>query len=191
MSYPEIEFELSAEQYNAMGCPGLKQGDVLNIVLDVGVLLPDLAADSWFTVQPEPIASQMIQVGPAHYTFSGQIQAADIIAEEGIQTATVQVQCGDIPLRAICAPQDDGLLPFGTWETRYLTGISRIQGIAEEAFITPIGHPVDVTLWGFRRLILKPGDPVFGQWHETDELAASPYEYDRVMVKARIHSRKS
>lgn len=171
-----------------MGCPGLKQGEVLNVLFDAGVLLPDPAADSWFVVQPEPLTNQIIQVGPAQYTFCGQIAEADIIKEEGIQSATLLIDCGAVPIRAICAPQDDGLLPFGTWETRYLTGISRLQGIVEEDFTTPIGTPVDVTLWGFRRLILTPGDPVFGQWHETDELAASPYEYDRVVVTARIHN---
>ena len=79
-------------------------------------------------------------------------------------------------------------LPWGTWETRYLTGFGRVQGIVEEDFRTAsIGRPFGVTIWRFRRLVLTPGDAMFGQWHETVELLPLPYRYDRVYVTARIH----
>jgi len=190
MALTEIEFELPALQYERMGYPGLKQGDPLTIVLDAGVLLPDPAADSWFAVQKEPWPAFFKQVGAATYAFSGQIKEADIIKEADEESATLLVLCGAVPLRVICAPQADGRLPFGTWETRYLTGYARIQGIVEEDFVTSIGQMVNVTIWNFRRLALTPGDPVFGEWHETDQLTASHYAYDRVLITAHLHQSK-
>ena len=44
-----------------------------------------------------------------------------------------------------------------------------------------------VTIWGFQRLVLQPGDPLFGQWHESTELLPLPLHYDRVVVVARVH----
>jgi hypothetical protein len=57
----------------------------------------------------------------------------------------------------------------------------------EEDFAAGIGQSTGVTIWGFRRLVLAPGDPLFGRWHETHELPPTPYEYDRVLVTARVH----
>lgn len=182
----EIEFELLAEQYEMMGYPGLKQGEPLTVTLDGGVLLPDPAAESWFAVRKEPLATILQRVGPAHYVFSGPIKRADIQRDAEVETATLLVDCG-VPLRVTCAPQEDGRLPFGTWETRYLTGYGRIQGIVEDDFTTSIGQTVDVTLWSFQRLVLTPGDAVLGQWHTTDVLPPTPYRYDRILVTARLH----
>lgn len=190
MSLTEIEFELPALQYQRMNYPELKPGESLTIILDAGVLLPDPAAGSWFAVQPEPLPAQFKQVGPALYAFAGQIKEADIMKEGGEESATLLVMCGDIPLRVTCAPQEDGRLPYGTWETRYLTGYAPIQGIVEEAFTTSIGQPIDVTIWNFRRLVLTPGDAVFGEWHTTDQLTPTGYLYDRIFVTARLHRSK-
>ena len=82
MALAEIEFELSAHQYELMGYPGLKQGASLSLVLDAGVLLPDTAADSWFAVQTEPVPPQFCMIGPAHYAFAGQIVEADLFKED-------------------------------------------------------------------------------------------------------------
>ena len=203
MPLAEIEFELSAQQYELMGYPALRQGEVLSLVLDAGVLLPDWSADSWFAVQPEPLTPHLVNIGPALYAFAGQIVEADVFragdsagdagsetessAEIGPQTAVVTINCGDAYVRATCAPQEDGLLPWGTWETRYLTGVGRLQGIVEEDYHAAIGRQVGVTIWRFRRLVLRPGDPLFGQWHETVDLPSSPFRYDRIVVTARVH----
>jgi hypothetical protein len=187
MSTSEIEFELSAQQFERMGYPGLKQGESLTLMLDAGVLLPDPGADSWFAVQKDRLPPLFKQVGAATYVFSGQIKAADISKENGEESAVVLVDCGGIPLLVTCAPQEDGTLPYGTWETRYLTGYSRIQGVVEDDFATPIGQTIGVIVWGFRRLILTPGDPVIGEWYEMDVLPSTPYLYDRVLVTAHLH----
>ena len=52
---PQIEFELSAEQFALMGFPRLQQGLPLSAVLDGGVLLPEPGPDPWYTVQKEPL----------------------------------------------------------------------------------------------------------------------------------------
>jgi hypothetical protein len=57
----------------------------------------------------------------------------------------------------------------------------------EEDFSIGVGERIGVTIWSFNRLILGPGDPAFGQWHESTELPPSPFIYDRVVVTARIH----
>jgi hypothetical protein len=183
----EIEFELPAVQYELMEYAGLRQGQPLSLVLDAGVLSPDPAAEGWFAVQKEPLAGRFQQVGPALYAFAGQIQEADIGHAGDAEMAALVVQCGRVPLRVICAPGEDGRLPFGTWETRHLCGVGRIQGIVEEGPDATVGRPVGVTIWHFRRLILGPGDPFFGQWHESVELVPAPYRYDRVLVTARLH----
>lgn len=211
MPLAEIEFELSAQQFELMGYPLLRQGEVLSLVLDAGVLLPDWSAESWFTVQPEPLTPRLVNIGPALYAFAGQIIEADVFrtgdpvsdtgsgtqsdaqadpqtsAQISAQTAVVTINCGDAYLRATCAPQEDGLLPWGTWETRYLTGVGRLQGVVEEDYHSAIGRQMGVTIWRFRRLVLRPGDPLFGQWHETVDLPSSPYRYDRILVTARVH----
>ena len=79
---PEIEFELTANQYAAVGFPGLKQGEPLSVVLDAGVLLPDVSAESWFTVQKEALPSRFVRVAPAQYALAGQILAAEWIDED-------------------------------------------------------------------------------------------------------------
>ncbi len=189
-----IEFDLSAEQFERMGYPQLTQGQPLSVILDAGVLLPDVRAEAWFAVQPEPLPPRFTQVWRAAYAFSGQIQAADIVKEAGEngageQTATLVVECDGVPLRVTCAPQADGRLPYGTWETRWLTGLGRLSGIVEDDFSSPIGESVGVTAWNFRRLVLTPGDPKFGEWHESSELLSTPFRYDRVVVEARLHRR--
>lgn len=187
MALREIEFELPAEQYDGMGCPGLQQGQSLTVLLDGGLLSPGPEAESWYAVSRQPWPGRLVQVGRARYGLSGQIQEADLFREEEMQLAAVVVDCDGIPVRALCLPQDDGDLPFGVWETRYLTGFTRLAGIVEEDYRLPVGRSLGVTLWGFRRLVLTPGDPKFGQWHESAELLPMPYRYDRVLITARVH----
>jgi hypothetical protein len=188
MSLTEIEFELSAEQYRLMEYPGLHQGEALSLVLDAGVLLPDPAADSWFTVQPEAIPDRFQAIAPGQYAFAGKIVEADLFKADGAETGMLLVDCGVVLVRCACAPREDGTLPWGTWETRYLTGVGRIQGIVEDDFRSAaIGRPFGVTIWRFRRLVLTPGDAMFGQWHETVELLPLPFGYDRIYVTARVH----
>lgn len=187
MPLTEIEFELPAQQFALMEYPGLRQGQPLSLVLDVGVLAPDPAAESWFTVQPEPLEPGLIVVGPAQYAFRGRIVAAELAKEDEIETGVVAIDCGAAVIRAVCAPQEDGRLPWGTWETRFLAGIGHLQGIVEDGSQTAVGVQTGVTLWHFRRLVLTPGDAMFGQWHESVELPPLPFRYDRVFVTARVH----
>ena len=116
-----------------------------------------------------------------------RLKQADIVKEEGFETASLIVRCGEVPLRVMCAPQEDGTLPYGTWETRFISGTGRIYGIVEEDFAVGVGERIGVTIWGFQRLVLAPDDPAFGQWYESVELPPTPYLYDRVLVTARIH----
>jgi hypothetical protein len=187
MPLAEIEFELSARQYELMDYPGLHQCESLSVVFDAGVLLPDPSAEGWFAVRQEPLPAQLALIGPATYAFAGQIVEADLFKSDGAETGVVLVQCGDVAIRVTCAPQEDGMLPWGTWETRYLAGVGRLQGSVEEDFYSAIGRPQGVTIWRFRRLVLGPGDPLFGQWHETLDLLPSPYRHDRIIVTARVH----
>jgi len=183
----DIEFELPAVQHELMGHVGFNQGEPVTVTLESDVLVADPAASGWFAVQKEALPMRFVLVGPATYAFTGQIMAAELEKSDGGETAVLLVQCGDIPVRVICGPNDDGRLPFGTWETRYLTGVSRLHGIIEDDFQTAIGKSLDVTIWQLRRLVLAPGDPVFGQWYETDALPPTPYHYDRVIVQCRLH----
>ncbi len=187
MSLPAIEFELSAEQFAMMGYPLLRQGEPLDVILDCGILLPDTVSAGWYAVQREELPTALVRTGRAGYAFSGQINVADITNEDDIETATVTVDCNGVSLRATCAPQDDGRLPYGLWETRYLTGLCRLQGIVHDAFAVPVGETIGVTIWSFKRLILTPGDPNFGVWHESEELLPTPFSYDKVLLDARIH----
>jgi hypothetical protein len=188
MSLAEIEFDLSAQQFEWMGYPLLRQGQSLDVQVESSVLLPEAGAESWYAVQKEPLADQLQQVGRGVYAFAGQISQAELLKDaDGMATATLLVRCGVAPVRVLCAPQADGLLPEGTWETRYLAGVSRLHGLVEEDFSTAVGERIGVILWGFRRLVLTPGDAAFGRWVETDELLPAPYVYDRVVVTARIH----
>ncbi|MEZ4837373.1 MAG: hypothetical protein R2873_36150 [Caldilineaceae bacterium] len=186
MSLPEIEFELSAEQYALLAYKGLQQGQSYTVTLDGGVLLPDPAAAFWFAVQPEALTPVFEPVAPSVYAFAGRIDEAEI--EYGReQLAHLSIDCGTVFLRVTCAPGDDGQLPYGTWEARYIAGVAAVQGLFEENFELGVGRNINVTLWGFRRLILGPGDPNFGQWHESVELASTPFTHDRVYVTARVH----
>ena len=187
MALTEIEFELAAGQFALMGYPHLRQGQSLTLQLETGVLVPDWAAEGWYAVQQESVPAQFARVGRAFYAFAGQILAADIVKNDDIESAALIVRCGEVPLRVLCAPRDDGRLPYGTWETRYLTGFGRVGAIVEDDFDTAVGQQISVTIWSFRRLVLRPGDSQFGQWHETAELFPSPFKYDRVLVTARVH----
>ncbi|RME52671.1 MAG: hypothetical protein D6790_18445 [Caldilineae bacterium] len=186
MALPEIEFELPASQYERMNYPGLTQGRVLSVTLDGGLLLPDPEAERWYAVQQPPLEKRFVRVGPGVYAFAGQITEADI--EYGReQLAFLAVDCGEVILRVTCGPQEDGQLPYGTWETRYIAGLANVQGIVEDSFQAPVGRTLDVTVWSFRRLCLTPGDVAFGAWQESVELPPAPYVHDRVYVVARVH----
>jgi hypothetical protein len=187
MALTELEFELTPQQFELLGYPRLQQGQSLDVQLETGTLLPEPGSENWFTVQPQAVPPRFVQVERATYAFAGRITAADIQKQEGMESAALIVQCGDVPLRVLCAPQADGTLPYGTWETRYLIGTGRIFGTVEEDFSIAVGERVGVIIWGFRRLLLTPGDSAFGLWHETTDLPPSPYRYDRVVVTARLH----
>lgn len=183
----EIEFELSAEQHELLGAVALQQGHPLELTLEASILLPEPNAESWFTVQQEKVEPQFVRISPGTYAFAGQIQEAEINKDEGGEMAFLLVTCGNVPLRVICGPGEDGRLPWGTWETRYLTGISRIQGILEDNFATGIGVTVGATVWSINRLVLTPGDSHFGEWYESDSLTPSPYSYDKIFITSRLH----
>lgn len=190
----EIVFELSALQYELMGFPGLQQGQSLDVVLDAGLLFPESDAASWYHVRSEPLPPRLTQVALGRYAFAGQIKEAEINKVEGDDgveenEAILLVDCGSASLRVICAAQEDGLLPWGTWETRFLTGYAALQGIVEEDFSTSIGRSIGVTIWHIHRLVLTPGDPLFGQCFESDSLVAAPLGFDRVWIAARLHRR--
>ncbi len=97
MALTEIEFELTAGQFEAMGYPALRQGQPLTLVLDGGLLFPDAGAESWFTVQKEPVTSLLEQVGPALYAFQGQSTAAQLFKDAGDEHALLTGQCGARP----------------------------------------------------------------------------------------------
>jgi hypothetical protein len=187
MTLREIEFELSPYQYELMGYPGLQQGQPLNVILDAGVLLPNPATNSWYAVQPERLDSRLVRTGPATYALSGQIQLAEIARDEGEELAMLQVDAEGLPVRMVCAAQEDGTLPFGTWETRYLTAHATLSGLLEDDYSMGIGAHVGVTIWHINRLSLTPGDPNFGQWRESDRLLPMPYTFDRVLITGRVH----
>lgn len=187
MPLREIEFELPAEQYARMGYPGLQQGQTLTVLLDGGVLAPGPQGESWYAVRQEVWPSQFVQVGRARYGFSGQIKDADLFKQDEEQFAALVVDCDGVLLRVLCLPGEDGMLPFGVWETRYLAGCITLQGIVEDDFGLTVGHSSGITLWQFRRLVLTPGDPNFGRWHESVELLPTPYTFDRILVTARLH----
>jgi hypothetical protein len=187
MALSEIEFQLSPQQFELMGYPHLQQGQPLDVQLQTGELLPEAGTEAWYSVRKEPLSPQLIQVGQAHYAFAGQIIQAELVKEEGLETAELVVQCGVAPVRVMCAPQADGTLPYGTWETRFAAGIGRLYGLVEEDFSVGVGERIGVTIWNFRRLVLTPGDAAFGQWYESIELLPTPYRFDRVVVTAHIH----
>lgn len=183
----DIEFELSSHQYQLMGYPALRQGEALTLELETGVLLPDMNADGWFTVQKAAVMPQLVRVAPATYAFAGQIVAAELDKTDGNESAVLLVDCGAVKVRVTCGPGEDGRLPYGTWETRFLIGLSRLHGVIESDFMTAIGDSVGMTIWAIRRLVLTPGDPVFGQWHETAAMVATPFAYDRLLIAGQLH----
>lgn len=187
MALTEIEFELTDEQFELMGYPHLQQGQSLDIQLETGLLIPQSGGDGWYTVQKEALEPRLVQVGRAFYAFAGQIVEADLQDEDGYQSAALVVDCGGASLRVLCAPQEDGRLPYGAWETRYLAGYGRVVGLAEEDFLYTVGKRTGITVWSVRRLVLTPGDLNFGQWIESPELLPTPYPFDRVVLVARIH----
>jgi len=182
----EIEFDLPAEQFALMDFPNLQLGQTLTLQLETHMLTPDVEP-YWYHVQSEKLSPQFVRVGRAQYGFAGQIDDAYLTKDGAFENAALLVQCGEVPLRVLCAPRPDGRLPYGTWETRYVTGYSAVFAIVEDSYEVPIGKLVTVTLWSFRRLVLEPGDAMFGEWHETDELPPVPYSHDRVVVTARVH----
>ena len=185
--FSEVEFELSAEQYALLGAVQLQQGHPLEITLETSVLLPDISGESWFSVQPEALPPMFTKVSPATYAFSGQITEAELIKDDGQEIGFLLVNCANIPLRVIVGPGDDGRLPWGTWETRYLTGLSRVYGVLEDSFVTSVGKSIGLTIWHLSRLILNPGDAFFGEWHESADLPLSIYSHDKVFVTTRLH----
>lgn len=187
MALTEVEFELPAGQFELLEYPHMLQGQPLMLQLETGVLLPDPVADGWYVVTKDPLPERFVRVGRAQYAFTGRIEIADLRKDEGVETATLIVRCGEVFVRVYCAPQADGRLPFGTWETRYLTGYTRLYGVVDEDFSAAPGRQTGATIWSFRRLILTPGDPLFGEWHETPDLLPTPYLYDRICVTARLH----
>ena len=187
MTLTPVEFEVSAHQVELINVPELQQGQSASVLLDAGILSPEAGAVNWFTVQADAVPAACVRVGRARYAFSGPIVQAELLNQDGIETAAVVVQCGDIALRALCAPGDDGRLPYGTWETRTLTGLASLQGIFEDDFELAVGAFLGVTFWGFERLVLGPGDPKFGEWYATDSVPLTPLGSDRLIVQARIH----
>lgn len=187
LPFKEVEFEFSAEQHQLLGAVELSQGHPLELTFETSVLLPEPSSESWFSVQQEPLDSQFVRISAGTYAFSGQIQEAEIHKEDEGEIAFLLVMCGNVPLRVICGPGEDGRLPWGTWETRYLTGVSRIQGILEDNFATGIGVTIGATVWSVARLVLSPGDPNFGEWYETDSLPPSPYNHDKIFITTHLH----
>lgn len=185
--FNEVEFELSATQHEKLGPVTLSQGQPIELTLETSVLLPDPSSESWFTVQPDPITPRFERVSPGTYAFSGKIQDAEIENEDGDQIAFLLVACSNVQFRVICGPGADGRLPWGTWESRYLTGVSRLHGLIEDDYATSIGHTFGATIWQVSRLILTPGDLLFGQWHHGSELTAAPYSYDKIFITSRLH----
>jgi hypothetical protein len=190
MALTEIEFELAPSQFELMGYPHLRQGQALDLQLQTEELLPKAGTAAWYAVRQESVPLQFVHLGQGLIAFAGQINQAELVKDEGFETAALVVNCGVAPLRVMCAPEDDGTLPYGTWETRYIVGTGRLYGVVEEDFAVGVGERIGVTIWGFNRLVLSPADPAFGQWHESVELPPSPFAYDRVLVTARIHRQK-
>lgn len=194
MSSIEIEFELSAYQQELAGYPALTQGQPIALVLDGGVLLPDVGAASWYSVTPVPLPERFVAVGRGQFAFCGKIIEAELEKEgeglEAIESAVLLVECDGVPLRVTCAAQSDGMLPFGTWETRTLSGLAFVSGMLEDDFASGIGETVGATVWSVRRLVLTPGDPHFGEWIESESLLPTPIGSDRIYITARLHRRK-
>ncbi len=143
MPLTEIEFELPAEQFALMGYPNLQQGHVLTLQLETVVPRPTGTTPGTMCRRRSWTPNLCVS-GRAQYAFAGQITDADVQKSDDYESAAVIVQCGEIPVRVLCAPGPDYRLPYGTWETRYLTGYSRIAGIVEDDFGV-VGKQVTVT----------------------------------------------
>ena len=94
MALTEIKFELSPQQFEWMGYPHLRQGQPLDVQLQVGELLPEPGAGEWYAVRPEPLSPRLIQIDRAAYAVAGQITQADIVKEDELETAALVVNCG-------------------------------------------------------------------------------------------------
>lgn len=186
MPLPQIEFELPLSQLEILGYPPLRQGQPLSLVLDGGVLLPDTEAEFWYQVSSQRLPRQLVPLGLAIYAFSGTVTEAAIEYGQE-QHAILAVDCGPATIRIACAPQADGTLPYGTWETRSMVGMVYLRGLPEDSFPGGIGPNTDVTISRFRRLVLTPGDPHFGEWHEEVALPGAPVDHHRIYVVARVH----
>jgi hypothetical protein len=193
MPLTELEFELTAYQQELAEFPSIVQGQPLTVILDGGILLPDAGALAWYSVTADALPARFVRTGPATYAFCGKIVEADLAKEgqgvEAIESAVLLVECAGVPLRVTCAAQADGMLPFGTWETRTISGHAHITGVLEDDFASGIGETIGVSAWTFKRLILKPGDLHFGQWRESDSLLPTPLGPDRMFVTAKMHRR--
>ena len=97
MALAEIEFELSAHQYELMGYPGLHQGESLSVVLGCRRAACRIRRPTvGLPCSQEPLPPQSGTVGPATYAFAGQIVEADLFKSDGAETGVVVVQCGDV-----------------------------------------------------------------------------------------------
>ncbi len=189
MPLPEIEFELPSSQLDRMGHPPLHQGQPLSLVLDGGVLLPDPEAEFWYTVFEARRPGRLVRLGVGLYAFRGiVVEAALEYGPE--QHGILAVDCGPVVIRVTCAPQADGTLPHGTWETRSMAGLVHLRGLLEDSYPGGIGPVTGVTVSRFRRLVLEPTDPHFGEWHEEVALPALPVAAGhRIYAVARVHRR--
>ena len=153
----------------------------------------NVAHTNWYAVTPDPLPQRFVKTGPATWAFCGRIVEAELEKEgagvEAIESAVLLVECDGVPLRVTCAAQSDGMLPFGTWETRTISGQTLLAGILEDDFASGIGETIGITAWGFKRLVLTPGDAHFGEWIESDKLLPTPIGLDRILVTARMHKR--
>lgn len=193
MTLQEIQFELPSHQHELAGYPGIHQGQPLSVILDAGVLLPDEGTSAWYSVTSNALPERFVRTGPGMYAFCGKIIEADLSREgegmESIESAVLLVECAGVPIRVTCAAHIDGTLPFGTWETRTLSGHAALTGILEDDFASGIGETLGMTAWHFERLVLTPGDPHFGAWVETDTLLPQPWKHDRILMTAKMHRR--
>ena len=110
----EIVFELSASQYELMGYPVLRQGHSLDLILDAGLLFPEVDAPNWYKVRPEPLTPCLSHVARGRYAFAGQIQEDELEKVDGGEEAILLGDCGDVSGSVGCSAQADGALPLRT-----------------------------------------------------------------------------
>ncbi len=153
MALTEVEFELSAGQFDLMGYPHLRQGQPLVLQLETGVLLPDPAAEAWYAVAKEPMPERFVRVGRAQYAFAGQIEAAETMQHDDVETATLIVRCGEIPLASTALhrrmagfPMAHGKRDIWRATAAYMVWPRKISRWGRAAR--------SATFWSFRRLVL-------------------------------------